>query len=572
MCCFGTEGNPDCFAGEFTYERCCGIEQTTTSADNDEPCADTSLTPSCYELINDYSISCSRDASDVAPQFVGQTIADLCPETCNRCCVPFTVEHATIEGEPTAGSSVGIFCDENYVVGGVGADQSTRLCLENGEWEGDVPVCEAAAPVGCVPFTVEHGDVEGEPTAGSSVGIFCDENYVVGGVGADQSTRLCLENGEWEGDVPVCEPDGCRPLTIDHGSLRVADDSTVHVVCDAGYVLHGPPAMLCQGQMWVDDVIHMPAAATCDPIDCGAYEVAGGTILGSSLYGAGGVTTTCIGTYVLQGSTVRHCMPSGEWDSPPPLCEELCEDEQADCESFISRGAPCTMTLRNLPGNPTLADVCKQSCNECGHSTNECASGPCANDAECVDGEGSYSCQCTDEFRGDNCAQVQPCLPSSNMCHHGSTCVDDGADGFCECPAGYLGQYCDLRDMCHPVHHDLEEGENSPCLNGGECTVLSSVEYECHCASGFVGDNCAVSGESSSESCSSPSEFAAKSEAISSACCDNETPCVDGLPTACTRTCGELLPSFYRLCHDMLTDIGLGSSVGAILATCGGGH
>eukprot|EP01052_Picozoa_sp_SAG31_P061224 SAG31_NODE_20323_length_577_cov_1.635983_1_plen_104_part_10 len=69
-----------------------------------------------------------------------------------------------------------------------------QLSARSGDTQVQCIQTSVHADAGCVPFTVEHGNVEGEATAGSSVGIFCDENFVVGGVGADQSTRLCLDN------------------------------------------------------------------------------------------------------------------------------------------------------------------------------------------------------------------------------------------------------------------------------------------------------------------------------------------------------------------------------------------
>eukprot|EP01052_Picozoa_sp_SAG31_P052739 SAG31_NODE_13163_length_888_cov_6.277567_1_plen_89_part_10 len=58
-------------------------------------------------------------------------------------------------------------------------DSDGQLSTRSGDTQVQCIQTAAHADVGCVPFTVEHGNVEGEPTAGSSVGIFCDENFVV---------------------------------------------------------------------------------------------------------------------------------------------------------------------------------------------------------------------------------------------------------------------------------------------------------------------------------------------------------------------------------------------------------
>eukprot|EP01052_Picozoa_sp_SAG31_P031384 SAG31_NODE_3318_length_4420_cov_2.018051_2_plen_250_part_00 len=72
--------------------------------------------------------------------------------------------------------------------------------------------------------------------------------------------------------------------------------------------------------------------------------------------------------------------------------------------------------------------------------------------------------------------------------------------------------------------------------------------------------------------CSNFAEFGVASQSVTEACCDDENPCVAGLPTACNRACGEVLPPFYTACQDFLANIGMATNVATALATCGGGH
>ena len=75
--------------------------------------------------------------------------------------------------------------------------------------------------------------------------------------------------------------------------------------------------------------------------------------------------------------------------------------------------------------------------------------------------------------------------------------------------------------------------------------------------------------------CSNFPEFWAASSAVTAACCDDDFPCVSGLPTPCNGACGSVLPPFHAACREMLANIGMQASIEAALGTCHegrGGH
>ena len=75
--------------------------------------------------------------------------------------------------------------------------------------------------------------------------------------------------------------------------------------------------------------------------------------------------------------------------------------------------------------------------------------------------------------------------------------------------------------------------------------------------------------------CTNFGEFGPASQAVTDVCCDDAAhPCVGGLPTACTRACSEVLPTFHAACYDFLGTIGMQTTVDSALATCTGlgGH
>eukprot|EP01046_Picozoa_sp_COSAG06_P054012 COSAG06_NODE_9492_length_1888_cov_0.830632_2_plen_219_part_00 len=95
----------------------------------------------------------------------------------------------------------------------------------------------------------------------------------------------------------------------------------------------------------------------------------------------------------------------------------------------------------------------------CDVNIDECASGPCLHNGECIDGIGSIRCHCTDGYAGEHCqVNIDEC--SSKPCQNTGVCIDSVDAYTCECTAGvYEGENCATsvnvcasnEDSCDPV-------------------------------------------------------------------------------------------------------------------------
>eukprot|EP01051_Picozoa_sp_SAG22_P009373 SAG22_NODE_778_length_7279_cov_3.312256_1_plen_670_part_00 len=69
-------------------------------------------------------------------------------------------------------------------------------------------------------------------------------------------------------------------------------------------------------------------------------------------------------------------------------------------------------------------------------------------------------------------------------------------------------------------------------------------------------------------SCMGPELFLERSSAITEACCDDDNPCVSGLPTACTASCAAILLPMQRDCADMIQNLQLQDTIDAAASEC----
>lgn len=107
---------------------------------------------------------------------------------------------------------------------------------------------------------------------------------------------------------------------------------------------------------------------------------------------------------------------------------------------------------------------------------------PCKNGGECEDADGfaaELTCRCLAGFTGPRCeTDTDDC--AMGPCASGATCVD-GVNRFsCLCPVGFSGRFCTV---------NLDDCASRPCLNGGRC--LDRVGgFRCLCPPGFTGATC----------------------------------------------------------------------------------
>lgn len=101
---------------------------------------------------------------------------------------------------------------------------SRRLCLENGTWGHESPIC---VEITCdEPDLADHVIADAAiRTVGSVAKFSCPKgHYLVG-----NDSRVCMKNGRWAGKSPTCKPVDCdRPNPIENGRIIVVNESTVY--------------------------------------------------------------------------------------------------------------------------------------------------------------------------------------------------------------------------------------------------------------------------------------------------------------------------------------------------------
>jgi CUB/sushi domain-containing protein len=250
-------------------------------------------------------------------------------------------------------------------------------CLESGIWSSGPPTCKA---VRCPDLRrPSHGSVSHprHPSYQEEATYSCDNGYGVAG----RSTRVCLASGSWSGVAPTCEKGLCDELEnpqngeVSSSSNKVGADVTYS--CFHGYRLIGSPKREClaSGDWSV-------SAPRCEPSHCSNITMPRNMHIsqtnGNFVFSV--ATHSCPEGYILFGSAVRECQPSGIWNGQVPACFPI----------------HCPRLLPPVNGDLTLSN------------------------RRCYRSEAVYSCRDGFELRGD---MIRTCQNTSQWSGEEPSCV-----------------------------------------------------------------------------------------------------------------------------------------------------
>ncbi|XP_070403545.1 CUB and sushi domain-containing protein 3 isoform X5 [Nothobranchius furzeri] len=217
-------------------------------------------------------------------------------------------------------SATAIFtCDAGFMLVG----SAVRECLSSGLWSGTETRCLAGH---CgIPEGIVNGQVIGENFGYRDTVVYqCLPGYRLIG----SSVRICLQDNQWSGQLPICIPISCghpgSPIygrTVGNG-FNLND--VVSFVCNRGYEMEGPARAQCQAnRQWS----HPPP--TCKGgekmVNCSDPGIPANSIRQSKIEHGNFTFGTvvfydCNPGYYLFGSPVLTCQPTGQWDKPLPEC------------------------------------------------------------------------------------------------------------------------------------------------------------------------------------------------------------------------------------------------------------
>ncbi|OWF34540.1 Sushi, von Willebrand factor type A, EGF and pentraxin domain-containing protein 1 [Mizuhopecten yessoensis] len=205
-------------------------------------------------------------------------------------------------------------CDEGYVMVG----NTDLVCTSDGSWNGTLPQCDR---ITCPqPERIFNGEVMTNGEVYQSRAIFsCDEGFELEGV----KVLMCIENGKWSAEFPVCNPVSCGEPTFVANSGRLGDLYTygnlLTYFCEDGYTLEGDDVLVC-----LEDATWSSFPPQCEPISCGTPPEIPQTIrAGDDFSFKNKVYYTCETGYELQGNSMLRCAANSIWEGSMPVCSAV---------------------------------------------------------------------------------------------------------------------------------------------------------------------------------------------------------------------------------------------------------
>ncbi|KAK0177270.1 hypothetical protein PV328_001340 [Microctonus aethiopoides] len=196
---------------------------------------------------------------------------------------------------------------------------------------------------------------------GAAVTYTCNSGSLLIG----PTSRTCLDTGFYNEFPPVCKSIECGfPANIKHGEYTLINNtvnylSQVLYSCEDGYEMTGRARLTCD----IDERWNGPPPR-CEPIRCEApLLVSHSTIQIDELNADGNaekntnrtllvgsiVSYTCEKGYKISGFQQIVCLPTGQYDHPPPTCSE----DTRTLLSFPTRTTIRSSNTREKPFIPT---------------------------------------------------------------------------------------------------------------------------------------------------------------------------------------------------------------------------
>ncbi|PWA15041.1 hypothetical protein CCH79_00008738 [Gambusia affinis] len=196
---------------------------------------------------------------------------------------------------------------------------SVRICLQDNQWSGQLPICILPETICGHPGSPIYGRTVGNGfNLNDVVSFVCNRGYEMEGPARAQ----CQANRQWSHPPPTCKVVNCsdpgipansiRQSKIEHGNFTFG--TVVFYDCNPGYYLFGSPVLTCQPTGQWDKPLP-------ECIDCGhPGSPPNGMLTGEKFTFGSTVRYSCLGGRQLKGESSRMCQLNGMWSSPMPFC------------------------------------------------------------------------------------------------------------------------------------------------------------------------------------------------------------------------------------------------------------
>jgi len=230
--------------------------------------------------------------------------------------------------------------------------------------------------------------------------------------------------------------------------------------------------------------------------------------------------------------------------------QQQCNDPVTTCGAGVDQciDGVGTYTCNCTTGYTLNNNFCNDE-DECTNGNNTCSA-----DASCTNTDGGYNCTCNSGYTGDgfNCTDEDECTLGTATCSADASCTNTAGGYNCTCNSGYTGDgfNCTNEDECTL--------NTATCAADATCTDTTG-SYNCTCNSGYTGDgfNCTDIDEctAGTDNCNANADCTNTAGSYTCACSagysgDGVTNCTDidectsgtdncDVNAACTNTIGS---------------------------------